>query len=1083
MAERKLEVKILGDSRDLERAFGRASGSAKKFDRNMSGLGRAASGLAKGFAVAAAGVTAIAVVGARELQEQAKVSAQTAVVLRNVAKSAGITTKQVEAMAGALQSSTGAADDQIQSASNVILRFGLITKTGKAAEGQLRELTTTALDLSVATGKDLNASAQALGRALASPEKAAGALRRAGIVLTTQQREQIKTMTEAGNVAGAQAMVLGLVQSRVKGASAEFGKTLPGQVERAKRSLEDLSENTLAALAPALSKIVPVLVKAVQGIAPVIAQVGTIVAQVADDLISNPAFQEFARTLRDIAVQGVQVLAGALRAVLPIVVAILAPVAALAGALLRSRTAMTVLTAAFAAFVALKATAYITGLVSAFRSLAITQTAASSMRALTTATSALAFGFRGVSAQAVGLAPGLTAAAGGVTRMGVAANAAKGIVPALGRALSGALGGPVGIAVGATAALAAVIGGDLIGSFMRSKDPAQRYADAMAEAAGATEQAKDSLAGLSDAMNGVGDAQDRTREATANRVKLERELLNLEQQGITTGPQHAAVVRNLAAARRDESRAMGEQRGAADTLKAKQTEVTGVMNTLVGGLARAAGEQRSLANGMYLGVRAGTVSKDAYAAFLGTVNTKIMGSQELSNFRQRAAEMAGEFRAQGTPQAQAMARALDGISKARTPDAVKTYAGQIVKLMGGSQADVKRITDKINANMGKVGDVEPATSWKTKLLGYLSDVEGRLRTLFSLFGSGPKGGKGSNQRRSNERVPMSGAPGGTSEDAFSWFFGTRSSAAGAVSGLQSLASERFYATDKTAQEITERRKQRAKDLADLEKSELEKRRDQAETADERKRAEIDLQEFIDAQAWQGVEDRARTYEQDIENLQLQFDRGAISAQTFQTELTKLLGGDPGETMGKNFGERWKAAFETVFGPVAALINQGFGGATGTTPVQGPPAPPEAPPPENAAGMTYDEWRKKRGDFIRALESAKKGKGGFTKDEKRAFRLKYGADDLAEWMQKNPQPARAALGGITRGLTIAGEAGAEAIIPLTGSRGVSYMARVMEEASRRSSGGNNVVVNFYGVLDAREAARRIKPEIDRIVSLA
>ena len=105
MAERKLEVRILGDSRDLERAFGRASSSARKFDRNMSGLGRAASGLAKGFAVAAAGVTAIAVVGARELQEQAKVSAQTAVVLRNVGKASQLTTKQIEGLASALQAS------------------------------------------------------------------------------------------------------------------------------------------------------------------------------------------------------------------------------------------------------------------------------------------------------------------------------------------------------------------------------------------------------------------------------------------------------------------------------------------------------------------------------------------------------------------------------------------------------------------------------------------------------------------------------------------------------------------------------------------------------------------------------------------------------------------------------------------------------------------------------------------------------------------------------------------------------------------------------------------------------------------
>ena len=113
MAERKLEVRILGDSRSLERAFGNSTRSAQKFERGMSGVGRAAAGLTKAFAVAAAGIGALAVVGAAELQEQAKVSAQTATVLRNLGKTAGLTTKQVEGLASSLQASTGAADDQV----------------------------------------------------------------------------------------------------------------------------------------------------------------------------------------------------------------------------------------------------------------------------------------------------------------------------------------------------------------------------------------------------------------------------------------------------------------------------------------------------------------------------------------------------------------------------------------------------------------------------------------------------------------------------------------------------------------------------------------------------------------------------------------------------------------------------------------------------------------------------------------------------------------------------------------------------------------------------------------------------------
>lgn len=1071
MAERKLEVRILGDSRDLERAFGRASNSARRFDRQMSTVGRAAAGLAKGFAVAAAGVTAIAVVGARELQEQAKVTAQTEVVLRNVGKASQLTAKQVEGLASALQASTGAADDEVQAASNVILRFGLITKTGKAAEGQLREMTTTALDLSVATGRDLTASAQALGRALASPEKAAGALRRAGIVLTEQQREQIKAMTESGNVAGAQAMVLGLVQQRVKGSAQAFGNTLPGQVQRAQRAFEDLSENTLAALAPALSKIVPVLVKAIQGIAPVIARVGSVVADLANELISNPAFREFAATVRDLIVRAVDLLAGAFRALAPLVVAVLAPIATLAAALSRSRVAMTALTAALAAFVALKVTAYVTGLVGAFRALAITQTAASGMRALTTATSALALGMRGVSAQSVGLAPGLTAAAGGVSRFGVAANAAKGIVPGLGRAISGAFGGPVGIAITAATTLAVVIGGDLISSFTRAKDPAQRYADAMNEAAGATVKAKESLAGLSDAMIGVGDAQDRTKDATKARVIAERELRALEAQGITSGPQREEAERRVAAARRDEARAMGEQSTATDTLKAKQGEVRGVLQQLVGGLSNAAGAQRSLTTGMQLGVVAGTVSKQTYAEFLGIVNTRIMGSQELSNFRTKAAEMAGTFRAQGTPQAVAMADALDGISKARTPDAVRTYATEIVKLMGGSKADVKRITDQINSSMGKVGGVKPSTTWFTTVMGNINTASTALSNFLFRWNnapSGPPGKKGS--KGSNERASMMGP------NAQAFFYAQRSAAAGAASGLSGLAREGFIGRDPQARAIAERRKGRKKDLEDLTRAEYRARIAAAETEDEKKRLEMDFAEFEDSLLMESVEKNADAHAQSIDDLASQLERGSITAETFQAELSKLIGGDTGASNGQQFGERWISAFEKALGDGSALqaiIANAMGAKDGPQPVAGPE--PEAPP-ESDAGALYPKgrklgpWRDKQERdraFSQLAPDLKKRAGKTRSGSEGNYRYGITIRPLAE-------------GGILRRALLTGEAGPEAIVPLTGTRGVAYMARVMDQVGGR---GATVVVNVAGnEFSAEEFARKIGPELRRQIAL-
>jgi NAD(P)-dependent dehydrogenase (short-subunit alcohol dehydrogenase family) len=339
-------------------------------------------------------------------------------------------------------------------------------------------------------------------------------------------------------------------------------------------------------------------------------------------------------------------------------------------------------------------------------------------------------------------------------------------------------------------------------------------------------------------------------------------------------------------------------------------------------------------------------------------------------------------------------------------------------------------------------------------------------------------GKGSNERRGSFESASALGP-----NAQSFFYAQRSAAAGAAQGLSGLAREGFIGRNATAKEVAENRKARRKDLEDLTRRDFQARLSAAENADEKKRIELDLAEFEDALRMETVEKDADAHAQSIDNLASEFERGKISAQEFQTSLTALIGGPTGESNGQQFGERWIAAFEKALGGSSALqaiLANNFGGTTGAQPVGGPD--PEAAP-ESPQGVNYEEWRKRRGDFIRALQKAKQGKGGFTRQEQTNFRLKWGALTLPEWMSENPEPPRAALGGITRGITIAGEAGPEAIVPLTGSRGVAYMARVMDEVMRSRGGGARVVnVTFEGVIDAREAARRIKPEIDRIVSL-
>lgn len=243
-----------GDLTRLQRSAG-ASFSAMK-------LGGLAAAAAIGTTLAAGIRT-----GYQEMQEAQKVGAQTAAVIKSTGGAAGVTRKQVEDLAGSLQGLTGVEDDAIQSGANVLLTF---TKIGKET---FPAATRAALDLSVAFGKDMSSASLMVGKALQDPINGVSALTRVGVSFTQQQKDQIKAMVEAGRTADAQKLILGELNKQVGGSGAAFGKTLPGQIERAKRAWEDITQQIMMELLPAFTDMVtfvnrnmPKIRAAIQGV-------------------------------------------------------------------------------------------------------------------------------------------------------------------------------------------------------------------------------------------------------------------------------------------------------------------------------------------------------------------------------------------------------------------------------------------------------------------------------------------------------------------------------------------------------------------------------------------------------------------------------------------------------------------------------------------------------------------------------------------------------------------------------------------------------------------------------------------------
>jgi hypothetical protein len=86
--------------------------------------------------------------------------------------------------------------------------FGLLTSFGNIAIGEYGKVAMAAANVAQVSGTDVNAAMMQLAKALNDPIKGLSALGRSGIQFTEDQKTMIESMVEAGNVAGAQTMIM-----------------------------------------------------------------------------------------------------------------------------------------------------------------------------------------------------------------------------------------------------------------------------------------------------------------------------------------------------------------------------------------------------------------------------------------------------------------------------------------------------------------------------------------------------------------------------------------------------------------------------------------------------------------------------------------------------------------------------------------------------------------------------------------------------------------------------------------------------------------------------------------------------------
>lgn len=188
-------------------------------------------------------------------KESADAIGQVNAALASMGNQAGRTTEQLQALAGAQMAQSLFDDDQIlREVTANLLTFGSVSGE------QFDRAQQAALDLATRLGTDLTSATVQIGKALNDPIKGVTALGRAGIQFTADQKAMIKSMVEAGDVAGAQRIILGELEKQFGGAAQAARDADPGAAMA--QSFANFQEEVGAKLLPLL----PAITAAITGV-------------------------------------------------------------------------------------------------------------------------------------------------------------------------------------------------------------------------------------------------------------------------------------------------------------------------------------------------------------------------------------------------------------------------------------------------------------------------------------------------------------------------------------------------------------------------------------------------------------------------------------------------------------------------------------------------------------------------------------------------------------------------------------------------------------------------------------------------
>jgi hypothetical protein len=231
---RTLKLSILADVDNLKKELDKGSKEVEGFSGKLEKFSAAAkAAFAAAAAAAAAYAVKLAVDGVKAAIEDEAAQERLANALKNVTGATNAQIAAIEEQILKTSLATGVADDQLRPAyQRLAVATGDLTKSS--------DLLTLALDISAATGKDVETVSNALGKAY---EGNTGALTRLGVGLSAAE---IKTLGLEGAIT--------TLSDTFGGAAATQAETFQGKMARVQVAFDEAKETLGAALLPIIEK-------------------------------------------------------------------------------------------------------------------------------------------------------------------------------------------------------------------------------------------------------------------------------------------------------------------------------------------------------------------------------------------------------------------------------------------------------------------------------------------------------------------------------------------------------------------------------------------------------------------------------------------------------------------------------------------------------------------------------------------------------------------------------------------------------------------------------------------------------------